>query len=188
MTLILRFSAPMSVESIPLIGALAVARSINGQLQIDSRVRWPNDVVVDGSKVAGSIAEGRQKGQSLEYVLLGIGVNGNFELRELRDVSTDVTTLMELNRRAVDTTTLVCNILLELEELLSLTESDPKQLFELLRMRDYSTGRTVKVFTGNRVVTGVFVGYHSLDAAGVDSKGERVTVPASSAVLVEYLD
>jgi len=178
----------MSVESIPLIGALAVARSINDQLQIDSRVRWPNDVVVDGSKVAGSIAEARQKGKSLDYILLGIGINANFESRELRDVRTDVTTLMELSRRTVDTTTLVCNVLLELEELLSLVESDPKQLLALLRIRDYSTGMPVKVYTDNRVVTGVFVGYHSLEAAVVGSKDERVTVPASSAVLVEYLD
>jgi biotin-(acetyl-CoA carboxylase) ligase len=56
MTLIRRPPIIIPVESI--IGALAVARSIHSQLEIDSTVTWPNDVVVQGSKVAGLIVEG----------------------------------------------------------------------------------------------------------------------------------
>ena len=97
MTLILRFPTVMPVESIPLIGALSVARSIHSQFEIDSRVRWPNDVVVKRSKVAGLIAEGHQQGDSLKFVLLGIGVNANFESHELRDRKIDAATLMDLN-------------------------------------------------------------------------------------------
>jgi BirA family biotin operon repressor/biotin-[acetyl-CoA-carboxylase] ligase len=186
MTLILRSPTTRQVEWVPLIGALSVARAVHSQLGIDSRVRWPNDVVVNGSKVAGLIAEGHQQGDSLEFVLLGIGVNANFESRQLLDRKVDAVTLMDLNGGTVDNSSLVCNILLELEELLSLAASDPQRLLEFLRRRDYSAGRNVKVVMEDRMVEGVFVEYQSLGAVLVDSKGERVIVPASSALLVEY--
>ena len=188
MTLILRFPTVMPVESIPLIGALSVARSIHSQFEIDSRVRWPNDVVVKRSKVAGLIAECHQQGDSLKFVLLGIGVNANFESHELRDRKIEAATLMDLNGGPIDSPRLVCNILQELEELLSQAASNPNQLLELLRMRNYSTGRTIKIVTKDQTIEGIFVDYQSLDAIVVDSKVERVIVPAASAILVEYPD
>ncbi len=186
MTLTLRSFITRQVEWIPLIGALSVARAIHSQFQIDSRVRWPNDVVVNGSKISGLIAEALQQGNSLEFILLGIGVNANFESRELRDRKVDAVTLMDLYGGTVDGARLVCNILLELEEFLSLAASDPKQLLEFLRLRDYSAGRNVKVDMEDHTVEGVFVDYQSLGAVVVESKGERVIVAAASAILVEY--
>ena len=188
MTLILRLLPPVPIESIPLIGALAVATSIHDYLQIDGRVRWPNDVVVEGSKVAGLIAEGRQQGNSQEYVLLGLGINANFESCELQHVDADATTLKDLNRGPVDTAKLICNVLLELEELLSLAESDSNQLPELLRKRDFSIGRSVRVIINDRPIVGVFADYESFDAAIVESEGKRMIVPAASAILVKYPD
>ena len=188
MTLILRFPTVMPVESIPLIGALSVARSIHSQFEIDSKVRWPNDVVVKGSKVAGLIAEGHQQGDSLKFVLLGIGVNANFRSHEIRDRKIDAATLMDLNGGTVDSPRLVCNILLELEGLLSHATLDPNLPLELLRMRNDSTGRKVKIVTEDQTIEGVFVDYQSLGAVVVDSKVERVIVPAASAILVEYPD
>ena len=75
-----------------------------------------------------------------------------------------------------------------MEELLSQATLDPNLLLELLRMRNYSTGRTVKIVTEDQTIEGIFVDYQSLDAVVVDSKVERVIVPAASAILVEYPD
>ena len=53
---------------LPLCAAVAVAE-VCGE---DARIKWPNDVLVDGLKVAGILAEGRpQEG----WAVLGIGVN-----------------------------------------------------------------------------------------------------------------
>jgi BirA family biotin operon repressor/biotin-[acetyl-CoA-carboxylase] ligase len=53
----------------------------------DVRVKWPNDVLVDGGKVAGILPESSidQDGQA-EHVVLGIGVNVGFapQLPEMR--------------------------------------------------------------------------------------------------------
>ena len=188
MTLILRSPITLSIEAIPLIGALSVANSIHNQFEIDSRVRWPNDVVVHGSKVAGLLAEGHQLGNSLEFVLLGIGVNANFRSDAIQDKKINAVTLMELNNRAVDCSQLVCNILLELEELVTLAESNATRLLEVLRRRDDSTGKTIKVQLESKAIEGVFVDYESPNTVIVDSKGELIFVETASAVLVEYSD
>jgi len=55
------------------VGALAVAEALEG-LGIEAGIKWPNDVIVGGKKIAGVLVEARS-----DYVLLGIGVNVNNE-------------------------------------------------------------------------------------------------------------
>jgi len=188
MTLVLR-SITLPIDAIPLVGALSAARSVNGQLGIDARVRWPNDVVVHGSKVAGVIAEGRQQGNSLEFVLLGLGVNANFESIELYDTGIDAATLMDLNEgNPIDSSMLICNILLELEELFALERSNVTRFLDLLRSRDFSVGKKVKVVTKDRTIEGVFGDYSAVDSAVVEVNGELTIVSTPSAIFVEYPD
>ena len=70
-------------NALPLIGALAVANGINSCLSLESRVRWPNDVVVGGRKVAGALVEAKFVGEEIVYALLGVGINANFRAEEI---------------------------------------------------------------------------------------------------------
>jgi BirA family biotin operon repressor/biotin-[acetyl-CoA-carboxylase] ligase len=51
--------------------ATALARHTNGQVQL----KWPNDVLLDGGKLGGILAEAEVSGGVLRYVVLGVGVN-----------------------------------------------------------------------------------------------------------------
>jgi BirA family biotin operon repressor/biotin-[acetyl-CoA-carboxylase] ligase len=64
MSVILRDPPPL----LPLLAAVAVARTVGPQ----ATIKWPNDVLVDGRKVAGILAEGRPHEG---WAVLGIGVN-----------------------------------------------------------------------------------------------------------------
>ena len=187
MTLILRSNFTLPIESISIIGALSTARSIRRLLRIDTRVRWPNDVVVDGSKVAGLVVEGFQKGNSLEFILLGIGVNANFESQELRNQKIEAVTLMDLKKKPIDSSKLICRILQDLEHLLVLAESNPIQILELLRENDSSRGKKIKIVTSERMIEGTFSDYQSMNSVTVDLNGELIIVSIPSAILVEYL-
>jgi len=57
------------------LGALAVAEAVGRLTGRAATVRWPNDVLVGGRKLAGVLAEARGQGSRLEAVVLGIGVN-----------------------------------------------------------------------------------------------------------------
>jgi BirA family biotin operon repressor/biotin-[acetyl-CoA-carboxylase] ligase len=65
-------------DLLPLRAGLAVA-DVAGP---GALVKWPNDVLLDGVKVAGILAEGRpQEG----WIVLGIGVNAALDVRDLPD-------------------------------------------------------------------------------------------------------
>jgi BirA family biotin operon repressor/biotin-[acetyl-CoA-carboxylase] ligase len=50
----------------------AIARAAPGK---DVRIKWPNDVVVDGKKIAGVLVEAILQGSRVEAVIVGIGIN-----------------------------------------------------------------------------------------------------------------
>jgi BirA family biotin operon repressor/biotin-[acetyl-CoA-carboxylase] ligase len=69
-------SAPRAAE-LGFVAALAVADMVPAGR--DVRVKWPNDVLVDGGKVAGILPESAiGAGGAVEHVVLGIGVNVGF--------------------------------------------------------------------------------------------------------------
>ena len=86
MTIILR--PPLvtpTLEALPLIGALSVTRVYKMRLGSTRESDGPMTWIVDGSKVAGVIAESQQEGNSIEFALLGMGVNANFRSYRIRD-------------------------------------------------------------------------------------------------------
>lgn len=70
--------APAVAAQLSFVAALALGEGIRGSLPAGAVVRykWPNDVLVDGGKVAGILLESRIGGEGvLEWVLIGTGVN-----------------------------------------------------------------------------------------------------------------
>lgn len=188
MTIVLRPPGiTLALEVLPLIGALSVARSIHHELGINARVRWPNDVAVYGSKVAGVIAESQQEGSSLEFVLLGIGVNANFESRDINGEKVHATTLMDMRGEGIDCSNLLCEILLGLEDLLALAASDRVQLLELLRRNDSSGGSRIRIASEKERIEGIFVDYESIDNVSIATNKELIVVNTASVLLADYL-
>lgn len=82
LSLILRQPQPVNSEAVsPLLsrlsglGALGLCTALRAKCQLEAQIKWPNDVLLNGSKVAGILAEATWRGEFLEAVVLGIGVN-----------------------------------------------------------------------------------------------------------------
>lgn len=57
------------------LGALAVSKAIRQDCLVHSQVKWPNDVLVNGKKVCGILAETQWTQNNLNGLVLGIGIN-----------------------------------------------------------------------------------------------------------------
>ena len=65
-----------SVAQLSFVAALAVLDLVDGLVPGRARCKWPNDVLVDGGKVAGVLLESALgPGGRVDWVVLGIGVN-----------------------------------------------------------------------------------------------------------------
>lgn len=156
MTLVLREPHPF----LPLVAAVAVA-DVCGPA---ARVKWPNDVLLDGRKVAGILAEGRpQEG----WAILGIGLNVATQEfpEELRASATT------LGREPSELPAVLAELLARLEAELA---REPATLLDAWRGRDALLGRPVRWSGGEGT------------GAGIDAAGAlRVERPDGSVVTLD---
>ncbi|PCH77407.1 MAG: biotin--[acetyl-CoA-carboxylase] ligase [Flavobacteriaceae bacterium] len=59
--------------------SLAIQKVLNAYVDNDIRVKWPNDILADGQKIAGILIENNLSGGHLSRVVIGIGLNVNQE-------------------------------------------------------------------------------------------------------------
>jgi len=57
------------------LGALAICQALENMLGLASQIKWPNDVLLQGRKVAGILLEAAWLGDELQGIVIGIGVN-----------------------------------------------------------------------------------------------------------------
>lgn len=76
MTLLVRPRLPGELlPQLSLVCAIAVARGIEQVTGLTARIKWPNDVVVQGKKVCGMLLEMTAKDGGIDSVAAGVGVN-----------------------------------------------------------------------------------------------------------------
>lgn len=99
------------LPELSLVAGRAAADAIAEVAGIDPELKFPNDVLIGGRKVAGVLAEARDG-----RVVLGIGVNVNVARAELPgDVDTPATSLLVESGRRVDRAHLLAALLERLE-------------------------------------------------------------------------
>ena len=68
---------PSDAPMITLLMALAVAGGIRHETGLDARIKWPNDIVVNGKKVCGILTEMELETDYIRDAIVGIGINVN---------------------------------------------------------------------------------------------------------------
>ncbi len=139
MSLVLRDWPPL----LPIVGAVAVA-DIAGPA---AAIKWPNDVLLDGRKLAGILAEGRlQEG----WAVLGIGLNVAVRSADLPAELRDRAASLGLEPAAIEPT---------LDELLRALQRRLAQptaaLLADYRARDALAGRAVRWAHGEGIARGI---------------------------------
>lgn len=89
------FSAPdvQLPPALALIAALAVVKML-AQFSISAKIKWPNDVLVAGKKIAGLLPDVQTLGHNLQKILLlGVGLNVNLKHTECQQVGNNITSM-----------------------------------------------------------------------------------------------
>lgn len=78
MTLLIRPKLPpASISMVTLVMGLAVARACRELYHLPVGIKWPNDVVIHGKKLCGILTELSAEMMSVNYVVIGTGINVN---------------------------------------------------------------------------------------------------------------
>lgn len=99
------------LPEVSLVAGAAVADAIRDETGLEPEVKFPNDVLIEGRKVAGILAEARES-----RVVLGIGINVNIAATDLpENVDTPPTSLLVELGRPVDRASLLAAVFQRLE-------------------------------------------------------------------------
>ncbi len=193
MSVLIRFPGidPAVLGWLPLLTGIAVVDALRTVAAVDAALKWPNDVLIDGRKVAGILAEVAAHGTA-PSVVVGIGLNVSMTTAEL---PVDTATSLVLENAAVsDRDTLLRAILRGLgAEVDSWKNSQwsTDSLAHRYRERCDTVGRRVRVeLPGDRRFVGeaTDVDKHGRIVVRVDETGESIAVAAGDVTHLRAID
>jgi BirA family biotin operon repressor/biotin-[acetyl-CoA-carboxylase] ligase len=131
------------------IASLALTETIWAE-GLPAAIKWPNDVLVDGRKVAGTLVETVDLVGTPPHIILGVGVNMNVDNEALRialgDEARDATSLREAAGREIDRNLLAASFLNHLEKWFAVAREQAwDKLLAAWRERDGLRGHRVEI-------------------------------------------
>lgn len=102
------------LTALNIIAGYAMVDVIRSKFNEDTFIKWPNDVLIKGKKVAGILINTKFSGNTLEKIVLGIGVNIGGKLHE--DIESVATTVSDNSNRAVYKEVILALFLVKFEE------------------------------------------------------------------------
>jgi BirA family biotin operon repressor/biotin-[acetyl-CoA-carboxylase] ligase len=71
------------VAKLVFVASLAVTDALGEEYGLNAQTKWPNDVLVDGKKICGILAEMNTTDQKVNYAVIGIGINANLDVKRV---------------------------------------------------------------------------------------------------------
>ena len=130
---------------------------------IQTQIKWPNDVLIDGKKIAGILSETVMQGQKLKGIVLGVGVNLNSNQEKINAIPNKIATSLNIEtQKAID-----------LKEFLNklLTE-----FFEDYIKRNCFLGKELKVQVFNHMESGLAKAINDLGELVLEDNNKREIV------------
>lgn len=151
--------------------AVGVAKAL-WEIGVEARIKWPNDLLVDGRKICGILAESSVENvpvaakrvrpalgeprRRLDFVVLGVGMNANLDPADLAVPDREVATIRSELGRDVDMLELLHALLSNLETELSRIE-DFGGVLQDWRTLNCTLGKRVRVRRFGETLEGVAV-------------------------------
>jgi len=116
-SILLRPTLPVQqAPQLTFLSAVAVAETLNQLYQLPAKVKWPNDVLVAGKKIAGLLNEMNAETEQVHFVILGVGVNLNMTAEQFpQTLNYPATSVLLETGEKTDRTTFVREFLRRLD-------------------------------------------------------------------------
>lgn len=179
---------PHAAPILTLLGAVAVADAIERTTGLAAGVKWPNDLIVRGRKVAGILGEMAAENSRLRHVVLGVGINVNQTEEGFKgELEKTASSLRIEVGHHVDRTAMVRSLCRGLDDWYDRFLSDGvASILERARQLCLTLGRAVVARSGNQELRGLAV---AIDDAGAlvirDDSGEAHRLLAGDVTLTE---
>ena len=132
---------------ITLATGVAVAKTLEKIGVKNPEIKWPNDIMIGGKKVCGILTEATAKFNTIENVIIGVGIDSNLNIGDFPKEMQDGTTTLSIElQEKVQENELIKLFLKEFEEISELFNHEGyEEILKEWRKRSYSIGKIVEV-------------------------------------------
>jgi BirA family biotin operon repressor/biotin-[acetyl-CoA-carboxylase] ligase len=150
-TVVLRpeIPAPLSLR-VNFLAAVTLARFLRRRFGVAAGLKWPNDILVDGRKLCGLLAEMESEGEAVHFVNVGMGVNVN---NDVAGIAPPAVALKALLGREVPRRELLAGFLDDFEAAFARREWEA--VIPEWKRLSVNLGRPVRIVTAGEEVRGV---------------------------------
>jgi len=154
---------------VPIAGAVALSKSIKSILGVETQVKWPNDIMMNGKKVAGMLVNASVQANNIDYLVLGVGINFDVDVKKLEKRLSKSPNFYGVNslRKKDDNTSpivLLKEFLLQFEKvLLQLNKGEKSKIVKEWTKRADRIGEKITINTSNGEISGIS---HGIDNDG----------------------
>ncbi len=166
---------------IPLQMANIVASYLREVFAIDARIKWPNDILAGGRKIAGILIEARMN-EERAFMLIGTGINVEPVTDDTRPNATSISEITPREFRGIDVATEA--FIEHLDHRLGVPIERETVLDEWRRYSVHSTGDRIQCVLNDRTVDGTWAGIDDHGRALLQNGAERIAVSAGDLIVV----
>ena len=132
---------------ITLATGVAVAKTLEKIGVENPEIKWPNDIMIDDKKVCGILTEAVTKFNTIENVIVGVGIDANLNVSDFpEELQFGTTTLKEALGREGNENLLIKIFLEEFEDIIEqFKNAKYEDILKEWRKRSYSIGKIVEV-------------------------------------------
>lgn len=94
--------APLRASTLPIVVGYGVAMAVRKLIpESNAKLKWPNDIQIDGRKLCGILCEMHSRGESVDHIIAGVGINVNLDVDDLPPETASIATSLSavLGRR-----------------------------------------------------------------------------------------
>ncbi len=138
---------PERIQIITLAASVAVVEGIRKELGINCGIKWPNDIILDSSKLGGILTELSAEPGHVNYVVVGIGINVNQSLSDFdTDLQNKATSIYINTGKQYSRVRLLGSILSSFEEIYRMfLEGRAEEIIERWSRYSITIGKEVKI-------------------------------------------
>ena len=174
---------------IPILSAVALSKSIKSVLDIETEVKWPNDITMNGKKVAGVLVDASFQTNSIDYLILGIGINFDIDAKKLEKRLTKTPNFYGIDSlREKENKTppkkLLKEFLLQFEKnLFQLDKGEKSKIIKEWTKRAAGIGKKITINTSNGKISGISQGIDNDGALKIKTRNEIKKIYVGDVVL-----
>ncbi|ABY92357.1 biotin--[acetyl-CoA-carboxylase] ligase [Thermoanaerobacter sp. X514] len=180
---------PQEALNLTQVAAISVVKAIEEVFHVESKIKWPNDIILNNKKVCGILTEMSSEIDKINYVIIGIGVNVNCDNfpEELKGKATSL--YLETNSK-VDRKKLTASILNNLEFYYNAyLQKGFEYIGPICIEKSITIGRQIKVIANEGEIEGKAVTIDNNGSLVVETKeGKRLSIMSGDVSVRGLLD